>query len=118
MIATADDDGIINLYNYHSRRYDGCLMPVPHNRPQVKICKFLKGHNVLVSADLDGYINFYAIFPSTLKNTLLARVNHINMNEQIKGVDGKVNAVAFPMRAMDFNPITNILYTGDDVGYL
>ena len=70
LIATCDDDGMINLYNYHSRRYDGQLFPnVPkgETRPEVKICKFLKGHDVIVSADLDGYLNFYAIFPSSYK---------------------------------------------------
>ena len=67
LIATCDDDGMINLYNYHSRRYDGYLAPVANNRPEVKICKFLKGHDVLVSADLDGFLNFYAVYPSSLK---------------------------------------------------
>jgi len=38
--------------------------------PQVKICKFLKGHNVLVSADTEGYLNFYAVVPSPCKNTV------------------------------------------------
>ena len=88
-------------------------------RPEVKICKFLKGHDVLVSADLDGYLNFYAIFPSSYKGQMLARVNYINQNEQIRDDHQNVREeVAFPMRALDFNPETNILYTGDDAGYL
>ena len=67
LIATCDDDGMIYLYNYHSRRYDGTLAPDEQDRPEVKICKFLKGNDVLVSADLDGFLNFYAVFPSSLK---------------------------------------------------
>ena len=50
---------------------------------------------------------------------MLARVNYININEQIRDdKDNIMQEVAFPMRALDFNPATNILYTGDDAGYL
>ena len=74
---------------------------------------------MIVSADLDGYLNFYAIYPSSYKGQMLARVNYINQYEQIKGYGGKIREeVAFPMRALDFNPANNILYTGDDAGYL
>ena len=70
--------------------------------PEVKICKYLQGpdpdseeedeskqeekidYNCLVSADLDGYLNFYAVYPSPIKNTCLARVRHFNKDEQIQ----------------------------------
>jgi WD40 repeat protein len=87
----------------------------------VKICKFLEGHDVLVSSDLDGYLNFYSIYPSTVKNVCLARVLYINQNEQIKreGESAPVqNQVAFPIRGIDFNPATMTLFTGDEAGYL
>ena len=52
--------------------------------PEVKICKFLKGHNCLVSADMDGYLNFYATVPSPYKNQLLSRKIFFNKQEQIQ----------------------------------
>ena len=39
------------------------------------------GHNCLVSADMDGYLNFYAIFPSPFKNQLLTRKIFYNEKE-------------------------------------
>ena len=85
MTATASDDGQIILYNHKSRRFEGQVCPPDiTDLPEVKICKFLEGHDVIVSSDLDGYLNFYSIYPSTVKNQLLARVQYINENEQIK----------------------------------
>lgn len=54
------------------------------DRPEVKICKFLLGFNCLVSADMDGYLNFYAVFPSPLKGQLLTRTIYYNTKEQIQ----------------------------------
>ena len=49
----------------------------------------------------------------------MARTCYVNELEQIKNRDGSINTeVSFAMRAMDFNPKTGILYTGDDAGYL
>lgn len=85
MTATASDDGEVVLYNHKSRRFEGSVHPPGDNLPEVKICKFLKGYDLLVSADLDGYLNFYAVYTSTLKNTLLVRIQYINEDEQIGG---------------------------------
>lgn len=51
---------------------------------EVKIVKFLPGHDCLVSADLDGYLNFYAIIPHPKKNTILLRRREFNEAEQIE----------------------------------
>lgn len=50
---------------------------------EVKICKFLKGTDVIVGADMGGYLNFYAITPSPMKNQLLCRIIHYNKEEAI-----------------------------------
>jgi len=40
-----------------------------------------------VSADTEGYLNFYAVVPSPYKNTLLSRKIFFNEREQIMGAD-------------------------------
>ena len=121
--ATASDDGYVNIQNHQNQKQEGALCPFTEGRlPEVKICKFLKGHNCLVSADMDGYLNFYAVVPSPFKNQLLCRKIFHNEREQIRDGDNNViagqDSVSFPIRGMDFNPQTNILYTGDEAGYL
>ena len=72
MSASCSDDGEIHIHNHQSHRPEGNLTPEDRKefkiRPEVKICKFLPGHDCLVSADLDGYINFYAVTPHPKKN--------------------------------------------------
>ena len=86
---------------------------------------------------MDGYLNFYAVVPSPFKNQLLCRKRFYNELEQISAKmaeedgDQPHNAshedikvvcqeepVYFPIRGMDFNPNTGVLYTGDEAGYL
>jgi hypothetical protein len=63
---------------------------------EVKICKFLTGHDCLVSADLDGYLHFWATTPNIRKNELLCSMKDDNTSD----VGTKVN---FPIRAIDFD---------------
>lgn len=77
----------------------------------MKICKFLTPHNCLVSADIEGYLHFFAVTPSPRKNEHLCKVNNLN----ISAVGTEVN---YPIRAMDFDAERNILYTGDEMGYI
>ena len=135
--ATASDDGFVNIQNHQNQKQEGALCPFNEGYlPEVKICKFLKSHNCLVSSDMDGYLNFYAVVPSPFKNQLLCRKRFHNELEQIRGTpngDGSdqesprhnnqgneadKESVFFPIRGMDFNPETAILYTGDEAGYL
>ena len=71
---------------------------------------------------MDGYLNFYAVVPSPFKNQLLCRKIFHNEREQICDENNNVipgqESVHFPIRGMDFNPETNILYTGDEAGYM
>jgi len=71
---------------------------------------------------MDGYLNFYAVVPSPFKNQLLCRKIFHNEREQIRDSNNNLIAgqesVFFPIRGLDFNPETNILYTGDEAGYL
>jgi len=65
----------------------------------------------LVSADLDGFLHFWAVTPSPRKNEYLCRVK----DDNISMVGTHVN---YPIRAMDFDPKEKILYTGDEMGYM
>ena len=78
---------------------------------------------MLVSADTEGFLNFYAVVPSPCKNTIpIVRKIYFNEREQIMDADRQKipdqEPVYFPIRGIDFNPETNILYTGDEAGYL
>lgn len=91
-------------------------MPVDPNDPhaipaEVKICKFLSPYDCMVSADLDGFINFWAVTPHPRKNELLCSVKDDNISE----VGTKVN---FPIRAIDFDAEDKLLFTGDEMGYM
>lgn len=83
--ATASDDGYVTVHNQQNQKLEGALCPyVDDHLPEVKICKFLKDHHCLVSADMDGYLNFYATVPSPFKNQLLCRKIFYNEKEQIR----------------------------------
>lgn len=91
-------------------------MPVDINNPyeepaEIKICKFLSPFDCIVSADLDGYLHFWAVTPSPRKNELLCSVKDDNISE----VGTKVN---FPVRAIDFDTKNNFLFTGDEMGFM
>ena len=141
--ATASDDGTVSIQNHQNQKAEGMLVPFNDSDkplPEVKICKFLKTHNCLVSADMDGYLNFYAVVPSPFKNNnVLLRKRFHNEQEQVRARNPHANdsdddenqssqpqfireenreSVFFPIRGMDFNPETKILYTGDEAGYL
>lgn len=117
LCASCSDDGSVVIYNYGSYRQEGILkMPVDPLNPQddpaeVKICKFLGDHDCLVSADLDGYLHFWAVTPSPRKNELLCSVKDDNTSE----VGTKVN---FPIRAIDYDDNDLVLFTGDEMGYM
>ena len=81
---------------------------------EVKICKFLRGSDIIVSADMSGYLNFYAITPSPKKNSLLCQVILYNEKETIKGEE----KIAFPIRGIDYDHERHLLFTGDEIGYL
>lgn len=85
MTASASDDGTVVLYNHSSFRLEGTLVPEkdPSTWPEVKICKFIPDTDIVVTADLDGYINFYARPPNKLKNRLLLRKIHYNKHASV-----------------------------------
>jgi WD40 repeat protein len=78
---------------------------------EVKVCKFLIPHDCLVSADLDGFLHFWAVTPSPRKNDHLCKAKDDNTSQ----VGTPVN---YPIRAIDFRPKDNILFTGDEMGYM
>ena len=117
LCASCSDDGTIVIYNYGSYRQEGILKsPIDSSDmsgqlAEVKICKFLNPHDCLVSADLDGYLHFWAVTPSPRKNDHLCRVKDDNTSQ----VGTLVN---YPIRAIDFSAKDNVLFTGDEMGYM
>jgi hypothetical protein len=107
---------------------EGRLNPPNENDlPSVTICKFLKNIDydnnpfrssfVLVTADLDGYLNFYAV-DGVLKNQLLCRRREVNLDEQIAGKQDKEDLIYFAIRGIDYDPEEKMLWTGDELGYM
>ena len=85
MCASCSDDGSIVIYNYGSYRQEGILKPPGdpndlkgNELAEVKICKFLALSDCLVSADLDGFLHFWAVTPSPRKNEHLCCVKDDN----------------------------------------
>ena len=74
----------------------------------------MKDSDIIVGADMGGYLNFYAITPNPMKNKLLCRIIHYNKDEELSG-NGKL---AFPIRGMDYHPSERMLYTGDEMGFI
>lgn len=120
--ASASDDGEIHMHNHTSHRAEGNLTSHPDNRPEVKICKFLPGHDCLVSADVDGYLNFFATPPHPLKTKCLLKRREINNEEQLQLTKSESsssrNIVYYTIRGMDFDAEEQVLYTGDEIGYI
>lgn len=81
LAASASEDGSVKLYNHTNHKLEGTLIPNDPELPSVLICKFIKGTNCIVTADVEGYLNFYAIPPSYIKNTLLCRKRELNVKE-------------------------------------
>lgn len=111
--ASCSDEGLIVLYSYGSNRQDGPSLKSTHdkNPPEVKVCKFIPNSDLLVSADLDGFMHFFAVPPNPLKNQCLLSIENSAETE----VGTKVN---FPIRAMDYDEEKRVLYTGDEMGYM
>jgi hypothetical protein len=64
------------VYNQSSHRQEASLpQDTTAELAVVKVCKFLEGTTLLVSSDMQGYLNFYSITPchSEIKNKLLVR---------------------------------------------
>lgn len=106
---------MIYIFNYNSYRQEGGLrVDLTDKNPEaVKICKFMQGTDILVSADLEGYIHFWCVTatPHPKKNQLLCSVRDFSESD----VGEKA---FFPIRAMDFDIETGMLYTGDEMGYM
>lgn len=115
LCASCSDDCSVIIYNYGSYRQEGILkvpLDATYKEPsEFKICKFLCPSDCLVTADIDGFLHFFAVTPSPRKNEHLCKVSNFNTSQ----VGTLVN---YPIRAMDFDSDHNILYTGDEMGYI
>lgn len=115
LCASCSDDSSIVIYNYGSYRQEGILKcPIEEGfqyPSELKIVKFLAPYDCLVTADIDGYLHFFAVTPSPRKNEHLCKVTNMNISQ----VGSKVN---YPIRAIDFDAENNILYTGDEMGWI
>jgi WD40 repeat protein len=105
LCASSGDDGVIIVFNYNTHRLEGTLKfdnPEYEAPAPVKICKFLEGTDILVSADLDGYIIFWCVTSSAhpQKNKRLCYVR--DSSKADVGDDEK--PPYFPIRAIDYDP--------------
>jgi WD40 repeat protein len=81
LCASCSDDGSIVIYNYGSYRQEGILRVPGEDQSEIKICKFLSPHDCLVSADIDGFLHFFAVTPSPRKNEHLCKVSNVNTSQ-------------------------------------
>jgi hypothetical protein len=63
IIATGDELGFIHVYNHSNHRPENSFHVVNDKIAAVKIVKFLGDSDCLVSADMAGYLNFWAMNP-------------------------------------------------------
>ena len=86
--AIACENGLVMVQNQQTQKVEGTLNPnITGRLPEVKICRFLRGQNMIVSADMDGYVNFYATTPSVYRNQFLMRKNFIIDQEQLRAAN-------------------------------
>lgn len=105
-LASCSDDMSVVITNLITLRQETDL--TGHDA-EVKALKFLNPHNCLVSTDLLGYFYFWAVAPSNIKSTLVLKT----VNKITKDTGGVDNC---PVRALEWDPSTEILYGGDDLG--
>ena len=92
---------------------------VNENIPSVKVVKFILGTDCVVSADMAGYLNFWAMNPHPHKGKRLAFVINQNNTEKIdRGHGPELNLLNFAIRGIDYDPENQMLYTGDESGYM
>lgn len=100
-------DGGPNLSEFMNMRQEGQKLEC------IKVCKFLAGTDILVSADLEGWLHFWCVTtaPHPKKNTCLLSIQDDEKSDR--------DVIAhFPIRAMDYDPVSKVLYTGDEAGYM
>jgi WD40 repeat protein len=119
LCASCGDDGYIYVFNFQSYRQE-CSLKFQNQDmlplAPVKIVKFLEGTDILVAADLDGFIHFYCVTATQhpRKNSHLCKVQ----DHSIADIGDLSKPPHFPIRAMDFDKEEGMLYTGDEMGYL
>jgi hypothetical protein len=68
---------------------------------------------ILVSADLEGYLHFWCVsIPHHPKKGQLI----LSIRDQSESDVGE--KAYFPIRAMDYDKETKMLFTGDEMGYM
>lgn len=74
----------------------------------------------MVSADLDGYIVFWCVTssPHPKKNKLLCYIRDESDSDVFRSEEGeeKPQKPYYPIRAIDYDPEEQMLYTGDESG--
>ena len=68
--ASCGDDGMIHLFNYASRRPEGQMANISAKDGAfvpLKVCMFIKGTDLLVTSDLEGYLKFWCV-PNEMKS--------------------------------------------------
>lgn len=120
LCASAGDDGVIIVFNYNTHRLEGILnfenTEYPTEPAAVKICKFLEDTDILVSADLDGYIHFWCV--TTSAHVMRGKLLCSKRDHSKADVGEDQKPPYFPIRAIDYDKEEQMLYTGDEMGYM
>lgn len=117
--ASCAEDGQIILFNFNSYRPEGVLKmnyPTGRQPSPIKICKFLEDTDLLVSADLDGNINFWcvSVHAHPKKNQLLVSIQ----DNHVADFGDQKTPPHFPIRALDYDKVDQCIYTGDEMGFM
>ena len=88
----------------------------------IKVCQFIKGTDLLVTSDLEGYLKFWCVphkmAPHPYKNQLVCKVRDENPGELRLEHSVDPPPQYLPIRAMTYNENEKVLFTGDEMGFL
>jgi WD40 repeat protein len=108
ILACGYDNGSITLVNMKSLSSEGTLS----EHKKITFCKFLDDYPALIVCDLDCDIHFWTI--------ILTKPKKIMKDYQFKNYSTNDNnsKESFPIKCLSFEKKNNILFMGDETGYV
>ena len=108
ILAFGYDNGIVTLTNMKSLSSEGTLT----DHKKVILCHFLDDYPSIVVCDQEGYIHFWSLILTKPKK-LMRDLKFIN-----KSINDNHCREEFPVKCMCFEKKSNILFMGDETGYV
>lgn len=108
ILACGYDNGAVTLINMKSLSSEGTLS----EHRKITVCKFLEDYPTLVVCDQDGDIHFWTI--------VLTKPKKIMKDYQFKNysINDNNTKESFPIKCFCFEKKNNILFMGDETGYV